>query len=145
MKTISVLTLILTAALFFSCKKNDPTANKPPTSQWSFDSTVHNGVSTYFITSVDLISLDSFSNAVDVYFPVTPTSNGTYTVTANPPRNGQCIVGISENSDSYTSIGSPGDTVTVTVSAGKVTAAFSNISVSDGYATKTVSGTLIQQ
>jgi hypothetical protein len=140
-----IFPLVLIVVLFFSCTRSSPNNPSPTSSQWVFDGMARKGVTTFFTNSVDLISIDSLTNTANVFFPSKPTTNGTYTVTANPPAGGQCIVGMSDNSDSYTSTGVAGDKVTVTVSGGKVTASFSNIAVSDGYVTKMVSGTLVQQ
>ncbi len=142
--SITAILIAFFSLCLFSCNKTDPATNTATSTQWTIDGTTHKGIATYFITT-DLFSADSVSNTIHVYFSTLPPANGTYTVTALPPGSGQCIVGADlVNSDSYTSVGVPGDKVTVTVTGNKITAGFSNITISDGTTTKKVSGTIVQ-
>jgi hypothetical protein len=145
----SFITIIIAtfSIILFGCKKSTPptVTTTSATTQWTIDGITFKGISTYFVSAADLFSSDSSGNAIDVYFSAIPTVNATYTVTALPPSAGQCIVGADLiSSDSYTSTGVSGDKVTVTVSGGKVTASFTNITMSDGSVTKTVTGTVAQ-
>jgi len=157
--------LLIISATSFGCKKS--TESQPTsvfaTSQWTFNGStfkVTNG--SYDAASNSLIASDDpgavgGGNYVRVLFGsvVKPDKDITLTVVAisaqaNPSN---CEVQVGNIYDPYyinghLSIGKTGDNVVVTVSPiGKLTAAFSNISVTAGATgtdTLTVSGTIIE-
>jgi hypothetical protein len=145
MKKISLLTLaVITALTFSSCKKSS-SGGAP--NQWTLNGTTYKGI----ITSNEfgfLSSLDASGNAADISFVVTPTANGTYTVTDGSGSDASdCSLEIETASgDGWASTGKAGDKVTVTVSGGKITASFSGVTVEslNTQAVTTTSGTLVQ-
>jgi len=143
--------------LFGSCKKHS--SDPPPSStasQWTFDGATHTtSTAGYESNSNELFANDTAGNFVRVLFSSLdkPTSSKHLVVldySASFTNANQCMLQVgnlySSNPIQPLSTGKAGDSVFLSVSySGKLTASFSNISVSDGTTTKTVSGKLIEQ
>jgi hypothetical protein len=98
-----------------------------------------------------LVSAAVGGNLISVIFYSHPAANGTYVVTNGgiPAAGAYCQIQvytyIGTTATLYTSTGKTGDKVNLTISAGKITVSFTNITVSVGSTSSTVSGTVIQQ
>jgi hypothetical protein len=141
-----------------SCKKGSDTTTPTTQStiQWSLSGTSYIGASSsYFLSS--LLALDANRNYVSVDFNskyYTSTSRpvaASYTVLkygGTATAANQCVVEVGNQASTtpYYSTGKMGDVVTISLSStGKLIASFTNITVSDGTTTKTVSGTIQEQ
>ncbi len=160
--TLYYFWFIITTAFVGCTKHTDP---KPApavaaTSQWTFNGHSYKVTGASFddffhtLTASDDAGAVGGGNYVDVLFGsvVRPTNSGTLTVvnvdaTANPSN---CVVEVGNIYDiaGHASTGMAGDNVAVTVSStGKLTATFSNITVTAGPTgtdTLHVSGTIIE-
>jgi small ligand-binding sensory domain FIST len=150
MKKLLILVLtIVTAILFYGCKKNETVA--PTSSQWTFKGTAYQGIITSYddttsISFAHIVSVDAASNSLSVNFYSHPAGNSDYTIINNSTltTDTDCLVQVVVNNVAYTSTGVGGGKVSVTISGGKLTATFNNIPVANGSTTLNVSGTLIQ-
>jgi hypothetical protein len=151
--------LVITTLIFFGCKKDSNSTGSGTKSTWTFNGVTYNVTNGSFESSSnELMASDDASaagggNFIRVFFwsATKPTTNATLTVvdyataTTNPTT---CSIQVGNiygaNPLQYLSRGTAGDKVTLTVSGGKLTAAFSNITVKDGTNTKTVSGTIVE-
>jgi hypothetical protein len=148
-KLLLLILTIVTTILFYNCKKSEtPT---PTSSQWTFKGITYKGLITGYddttsISFAHIVSVDAASNSLSVNFYSHPVGNSDYTVINNSTLNTDtdCLVQVVVNNVSYTSTGIGGGKVSVTISAGKLTATFNNIPVANGSTTLNVSGTLIQ-
>ena len=156
MKKVFLFSAIGVALLFVSCKKNNDGSPYKAKSRWTFDSVTHTATSaSYEENSNELFAYDTSGNFIRVFFSsgVKPTQNAHLVVldyAATFTNFSQCSLQVGNMYDSNPiqplSTGKPGDTVVLTISlSGKLTAAFSDISVSNGSIIKTVSGTLVEQ
>jgi len=144
-----------------SCKKDD-SSSSPTTSSWTLGSTNYtaqvtingNGTENDDADDGENFFIDASgaagSNVASVTFKDMPTTSGTYTALADlnnslgtSPKG--CIVLMYNGTYYYSSTNNPSDKINVTVSGGKITATFSNITMQDenSSASKTASGTLV--
>ena len=153
--------LFTVSLISISCKKSSTSSSATAMSQWTFNGTTYKVSNTsYESGSNELFANDDGGavgggNFIRVFFwsATKPTGNVSLTVvdygTATPnPANCSIQVGniYGSNPTQYLSTGKAGDKVNLTVfSNGKLSASFSNITVSDGATVKTVSGTIIEQ
>lgn len=150
------LILVLTATflmIIYSCKKSTPSAPDAIVNQFTFKGTTYKGTGAEFIydgtfSTYKLAIIDSVYNYIYLAFKTIPTVNKVYTLSQylSPLDPSACFIKVIPAAPSlnYNSTGLAGNTVNVTISGGKVVASFSNVSVSDGTTTTTVSGTLTQ-
>lgn len=147
--------LALMAILLYACSKsNSGTAAKSNGTQWTLNGVTYYGVVTgYNDTSTGLgilTSADATGNYLGVIFFSHPAANGQYVVTdgATGQANGcEVQLGVYKSgvSEIYTSAGKTGDQVNVSITGGKITISFTNITVAYNSTTATVSGTAKQQ
>ena len=159
MKRILYLLLAIVIILAISCKKDKPT-NPEPKSQWQVDGKNFKGYAKSYPLGSEFSATDSIGQygfpvgnyvAIKFYYTYWPTKNGTYTVTNWPGDSTQCSVTTGNLSTvpigDYTSIASTSEVVITVSSAGKLSATFSGIVLSNYNSTKTaiVSGALVEQ
>lgn len=164
MKKIFFLSFIAVSTLvFFSCKKdstNTSSVTTWTTSLFPVGSPLDTASYTVFKNGTTLEAGDIYLDKVDIVFSGTPQA-GTYTVinalnSGQPatPGSTECYLYVSINNSTgsiygaYCSTGVSGNTVTVTISGGKIIAKFANIYTEIPNTTNTsatFTGTLIQQ
>lgn len=155
-KLFMFILLITSLSLFStSCKKSDPNSGIAASSQWSFDGGTYKPIQTLSAIAFNqqaLYGIGPGQPGIYIYFGTNTQKAGVYNVVNGPSVNltyNQCVISIiTTNQLSFYSLGSPGGTVTVTVSGGKMTASFNNITVANIQnnvitSTGTVSGTLV--
>ncbi len=163
LKKIFVSSFALIALLSLNSCKKDSSSSSSSKSTWTLGSSSRtaditttgtatlisdpNDGENYFISA----SASSGDDIASITFKDKPTVSKTYTVISSASALGTnanaCIVGaVSGFSEFYTSTGKVGDVVTVTVSGGKITASFSNITVEEFSSSgqKTITGNLIE-
>jgi hypothetical protein len=147
MKKLTFVSIVLLFAIS-SCKKSSSSGLAANT--WTLNGTTYKSIGGGIFTAGanTLTGLDASGNSASVEFNVTPTA-GTYTVTADGTDSTDCIVELTTGatSDFWGSTGKAGDKVTVTVSGGKISASFTNITVESTNTpsdSTTTSGSLVQ-
>ena len=157
MKKINFLIITLVVILFVACKKNT-TSTPDPKSHWTFDGIEYKGYAmSHPLGNVFDASEGYLGNSSNLGLIVSirfssgvPTKSVILKVKKGASDNSECAVSAGfygSNSQEYTS-SDGGEEVTITVSSsGKLTASFSNISLSSygGATTKMLSGVLIEQ
>jgi hypothetical protein len=152
----SLLTVIM--LLSSSCKKDKPAATEPK-SQWKVGENSYKGYAKSYpwvsnFSATDSIGQYGIANgnyiAIDFYFGHMPTKSGTYTVRGLLTDTTQCRVTASNTntgSTDYTSVDATSEVSITVSSAGKLTASFSGIVLSNNTntKTKTASGVLVEQ
>jgi hypothetical protein len=135
--------IILIAIVFFSCSKS---SNASATSEWTFEGVTYNGTThigayNFVITSVNSNNTDSISFS---YSSILETRAMPLLPTLNPSQS-DCVISIYHAGKTYISTGKNGDEAHVTVTNGKVTVSFANITVENAINSdvETVSGNLI--
>jgi hypothetical protein len=141
------------ALALYGCSKSSGGATTSSPSEWSLNSTNYKGDSAVYNATSGLgvlTSADAAGNTITVIFYSHPTANGTYTVTGEGGTSAglYCEINVQTytpgTSTIYISTGKSGDEVDVTVSGGKITASFKDITVAYGSTTATSSGNVVQ-
>ena len=141
----------LIAILSLSCKKSSDAPPASTTSEWTYDGVTHTSTSLWYDESLHrLYATDNYDYFIIVYLgsQVKPTANAHLAVIKFGEvftDASQCYaqVGNTGLPNQTRTTGKVGDSVMLTVSAsGKLTASFSNITVTDGANLKPLSGTL---
>lgn len=163
MKKENFLLAAIISLLLLACEKSKHPAPSPTNSTWIIDRDTFKGRA-FYIQNASSKGLETYTditvngqlygNFVHVIFDYTadkPATSATYTISNAPvvqPGSTECLIhaGITDCCDRWFS-NTAGEKVTITVSpAGKLTATFSNITLSNGAGSrKSVSGTLIEQ
>jgi hypothetical protein len=133
--------------IFHSCKKTNP--DKPDLSRWVFMDSIYQTTSLYESSYsiapeanlAVLTALDSPKIATGVITQLTILTATLLTKSVNlkvANRTGNpgllltdCYVDVSNINNAYSSLGSKGDSVYITVSGNKITAEFNNVSLKD--------------
>jgi hypothetical protein len=157
-KLIHILSASIVLILIASaCKKSSVASSNQ--SQWKVNNKTYIGNTTvfggtYFESNAYPDSTDSLTNILVIGFSQRPVANGKFAVVGETttPNSKECILVAAKEYPSSPltqgdiSIGNPGDSVTVTIVNGKITATFSSIIVQDVNKFYTsISGKLIEQ
>jgi hypothetical protein len=151
MRNLSLIALIVfTSAVFYGCGKSSSgsTGTTVTSSQWTLNGTTYKGIISGYDTASSLgilNSTDASGNSITIIFYSHPETNGTYTV-SDAANSNDCTIDVQTISPSviYTSTGKTGDIVNLTISGGKLNAAFTGVTVANGGTTTTTTGTVIQ-
>jgi hypothetical protein len=141
------LTYIIIASLLVlsaACKKTGPN----PSQSWTIASQVYNAQTCAARGNNAVLASDEFGNTLSCnFFDQLPTSGGTYHVVSNAAAADQVSFTaiLTSSSIPYQSTSSGGATVSVTVSNSKVNVYGTNIPLSNGSQTTTLSLNLNQQ
>ena len=146
---IPLIIFIVTVNLY-GCTKSNTNFNL---TEWVFNGTDYKaqntGYDTLLVTGL-LSGADSAGNYIDILFNSHPTANAIFTVTRDevgvgfPSSNCSVTVGNNYLFNTYISTGKSGETVSLTIIHGKFHASFTNITITNGSDTTTLSGTVIQ-
>jgi hypothetical protein len=152
-----VIIIIITAGVS-SCKKSNTVVPANAISHWELDGKSDTGTTTLYSDQQNYLSSnqylsDTVTNILAIQFSSRPTINGKFAVVGAgvTPNSKECdILSITANLSSQVagiqSVGEAGDSVSVTIVNGKITATFSNIEIQDkGGFYSLISGVLIQQ
>lgn len=158
MKKRSVLAWIaIPLFIFYGCSKSNggSAAITGTATQWTLKGITYKGLETnYNDTTTGLgifVSADAAGNFISIIFYSHPAANGDYTVTNGgiPAAGAYCQIQVYTYTGTagtiYTSTGKSGDIVKVSISGGKITASFTDVTVAIGSVTATVSGTVVQK
>jgi hypothetical protein len=153
----TVFIALIISLAFYGCSKSSTTSSTSITnatsSEWVLSGTTYKGAITGYNDTTStflaiLNSTDISGNSITITFYSHPAANGTYAVSDAAGSN-DCSIAAetykSGVSTIYDSGITAGDSVNVTISGGKLTAKFTNVTVGVGATATTVSGTVIQQ
>jgi hypothetical protein len=159
-KILSILAVVFIVILgTVGCKKSNTALPINTISHWELDGKSDTGTTTLYSDQQNYISSnqyisDTITNVLAVQFSAKPTTNAKFAVVGAgiTPNSKECaILGITVTPSTASiiniqSIGNAGDSVTVAIVDGKITATFSNIEIQDkGIFYSLISGVLIQQ
>jgi hypothetical protein len=159
-KLPSIFIIAIVSIIIQSCSKNNTSSNNntlSDSSQWVFKGVTYTGVSTTYDTTSGtylsgvLASTNNIADSISIVFYSHPSANGVYKLdngTLPKPNPADCTIWVLHAGGTYVSTGAAGDSARLTVSNGKLTASFTNITTEirdTSFVTATVSGTLIQQ
>ncbi|MDB5198052.1 MAG: hypothetical protein JWO92_15 [Chitinophagaceae bacterium] len=160
---LSLIVLFIFITIFcFSCSKSSDSTHATATSQWTFEGKTFTVTGAHYESgSNELVANDDpgavgGGNIIKIFFwsAAKPSGNITLSVVdyaTSTPNPSTCSIQVGNLYDAtrptaYLSTGKAGDKVILTISSsGKLTASFSNISVTDYRTTKTVSGTIVEE
>jgi hypothetical protein len=136
-----------------NCSKSNQHNGTPTASpsQWNFNGNNYKGTATtYDDTSTALgvlTSSDNMGNRIIITFYSHPAAGGRFAVINGNMMftNSNCEIQVGKATENYVSTGQAGDSLTLTITGGKLTASFTNVSVVYGATTASLAGTIVQQ
>ena len=149
MKSFFLTSLIsISLIIFYGCSKSSSTTTTS-SSQWTLKGVKYTGLATVYDTSSSLgtlTSADAAGHFVSVTFYTHPTSSSSFTETDGSIVNSiDCLIDVYDGTNIFSSTGVTGDKVNLTISGGKLTASFTNVTVLYNSTSSTVSGTVSQK